>query len=139
MSNRYSLALFIVPSNEASHCMFRYNEVELNFIFGGTTFSYIFNYGIAPWFKSYLFKVCNKLFTFFYFVIDESLNSTIKKCQIDVAVRFWNDKKYQAETRYCNLQYCARPNASNLKEATLESVKYLDEVNFLQLNTNGPM
>ena len=57
-------------------------------------------YGLAPYFKKKLLKKIN--FSFFYYSVsfDESFNSELQKCQMDINVHYWDTKKNTAVTRY---------------------------------------
>ena len=43
-------------------------------------------------------------------------------CQMDVAVRFWNDKTGLAETKYFDSQFLRRPTAQNLCDSLYKSM-----------------
>ena len=75
---------------------------------------------------------------YFSLSFDESLNSILQKCQMDVNIRIWNEKTNLAETRYFDSHFIERPNADNLLERIQESTKTLNEECFLQLSMDGP-
>ena len=62
---------------------------------------------------------------------DESMNSVLQNEQTDVAIRFWNNSKKQAETRYLTSEFLHRPNAENLVNSLSYSLKHLDQQNLL--------
>ena len=68
-------------------------------------------YGIAPEFKKMLFCYVNQS-PYFSISYDESLNSELQMCQMDVALRFWNEKNGQVERKY-DFQFPACANAEN--------------------------
>ena len=68
---------------------------------------------------------------FFSISFDESLNSELQMCQMDVALRFWNKKKGQVETKYYDSQFLTHPNAENLYSSLERSMKGLDKVKIL--------
>ena len=117
--------------------MFAGNEVAEKFSLGKTKSRYTMIYGIAPVFKKELLFDVNRS-PFFTISFDESLNSELQMCQMDVALRFWNEKKGQAETKYYDSQFLSRPNAENLYAGLETSMKGLDKANLLQLAMDGP-
>lgn len=59
-------------------------------------------------------------------------------CQMDVTLRFWNKKKGQVETKYCDSQFLTRSNADNLYSSLETSIKGLDKAELLQLAMGEP-
>ena len=117
--------------------MFAGHEVTEHFSLGKTKSRYTMLYGIAPEFKKMLLYDVNQS-PFFSILVDESLNSELQMCQLYVALRFWNEKKDQAETKYYDSQFLTRPNAENLYSGLETSMKGLDKVKLLQLAMDGP-
>ena len=75
----------------------------------------------------------------FYSVsFDESFNSELQKCQMDINVRYRYTKKNIAVTRYFDSAFLDCPNASNLLDSLQESTKPLLGEKFLQLAMDGP-
>ena len=75
----------------------------------------------------------------FYSVsFDESSNSELQKCQMDINVRYWDTEQNVAVTRYFDSAFLDRPNASNLLESLQESTKPIPGEKFLQLAMDGP-
>ena len=71
-------------------------------------------------------------------LFDESMNSVLQNEQMDAAIRFWNNSKNQAETRYLTSEFLHRPNAENLVKSLSSALKHLDQQNLLQLSMDGP-
>ena len=94
-------------------------------------------YMVAPEFKRVLLYDVKSL-PFFTVSFDESLNTDIQICQMDVAVRFWNEKTGLAGTKYFNTQFLRRPTAENLLDGLYESMNELEKNKLLQLAWNGP-
>ena len=46
---------------------------------------------------------------------------------MDVSIRFWNNSKRQAETRYLRSEFLHRPNAENLANLLSSALKHLDQ------------
>ena len=57
---------------------------------------------------------------------------------MDVAIRFWNNSKKQAETRYLTSEFLHRPNAEKLVNSLSSALEHLDQQNLLQLSMDGP-
>ena len=70
-------------------------------------------YGVAPEFKKILLYNVNQS-PFISISFDENLNSELQMCQMDVALRFWNEKKGQVQTKYYDFQSLTRSAAENL-------------------------
>ena len=65
------------------------------------------------------------------------MNSVLQNEQMDVAIRFWNNSKKQAETWYLTSEFLHRPNAENLVNSLSSALKHLDQQNLLQLSMDG--
>ena len=89
--------------------IFAGHEVAEHFSLGKIKSRYTILYGIAPELKKMLLHDVNYS-SFFSISFDESLNSELQMCQMNTALRFWNEKKGQAETKYS--QFLTRPNAA---------------------------
>ena len=59
-------------------------------------------------------------------------------CQMDAAVRFWNDKTGLAETKYFDSQFLRWPSAQNLFDSLYESMSKPEKNKLLQLAMDGP-
>ena len=57
---------------------------------------------------------------------------------MDVNIRFWNDHKKIVESAYLTSRMLMRPNAPNLLDEILISIKELDKNKFLHLAMDGP-
>ena len=86
--------------------MFKDSKIAQSFKLGKTKCSYVIFYGIAPYFKDLLMSVLEIMaFVVILFDVDEVFNSSIKKDQMDMHVRFWNDSNSQVRTRYLNSEF----------------------------------
>ena len=72
--------------------------------FGKTKCSYFIDYGLAPYIKEQLGKYISSS-PLYVVSFDESMNSVFQNDQMDVAMRFWNNSKKQAETRYLTSEF----------------------------------
>ena len=104
----YNLCSYLAPLFQR---VFAGHEVTGHFVLGKTKSRYTMLYAIAPEFKKMLFYYVNQS-PYFSISYDESLNSELQMCQMDVALRFWNEKNGQAEKKY-DFQFPACANAEN--------------------------
>ena len=118
--------------------MFPDSAIPGKFCLGKYKAIYIIIYGIYPVFKQKMKSVINSS-PWYSVSFDESLNKNQQKSQIDVNLRYWNDKKNTAET-YLDSKPLLRPNAEILKceSITVASITCLDMAKFLQLSMDGP-
>ena len=70
----------------------------------GKTKCYFIDYGLAPYIKEQLGKYISSS-PLYVVSFDESMNSVFQNDQMDVAIRFWNNSKKQAETRYLTSEF----------------------------------
>ena len=94
-------------------------------------------YEIAPYCKTKLLGQINSS-PQFSLSFDESLNTALQKCQMDVNIRFFDNTTNMAVTRYLDSKFLERPNADNLFTCIRESTSGLLESKFLQLSMDGP-
>ena len=90
--------------------MFPDSEIVSQYTLGKTKTRYTVIYGIASEFKKQLIYKINAS-PFYTVSFHESLNSQVQKSQMDVGVRYWNNRKKIAETRFFDLKFMRRPNA----------------------------
>ena len=67
--------------------MFPDSEISFNLRLCKTKCAYLMNYGIARHFKRNLLKFINNS-SFYSLSFDESLNSSLQSCQIDINIRY---------------------------------------------------
>lgn len=81
--------------------MFKDSKIVQNFKLGKTKCSYVICHGLVPYFWESLAEQLLKVpFIVTMFNQNESSNSTVKKSQMDLEVRFWNEEKGQVDTCY---------------------------------------
>ena len=117
--------------------MFSCSDVAHQFSLGKTKVCYMILYGIAPYCKAELLGQINSS-PQFSFSFDESLNTALQKCQMDINMRFFNNTTNMVVTRYLDSKFLERPNADNLFTCIHESISGLSESKFLQLSMDGP-
>ena len=59
-------------------------------------------------------------------------------CQMDVVLRFWNEKKGQVETKYFDSRFLTHPNAKDLYSSAEISMKGLVKTKLFQFGMNRP-
>ena len=123
--------------NELFRSMFKDSEVAKSFQLSKTKCSYILNYGLAPYFKDILLKEIKES-DCFGVSFDESMNKVLQEEQMDVQIRYWNETTKQVDTRYIDSQFLRRPNAQNLFDCLIASLKDLPYKRLLQLSMDGP-
>ena len=110
--------------SELFSVMFPGSEVAQKFSMRKTKSRYMIIYGLGPYFKKELLKKINSsLFDSVSF--DESFNSELQKCQMNINVRYWDTKKNIAVTCYFDSAFLDCPNTSNLLDSLQESTKRL--------------
>ena len=99
MVNQHLSYSLLSHVSELFSAMFPDSEDAQKFSMGKTKSRYMIIYVLAPYFKKELLKKIN--FSLFYSVsFDESFNSELQKCQMDINVHYWDTKKNTAVTRY---------------------------------------
>jgi len=102
-----------------------------------TKCGYFINHGLAPHFEELLLQDV-KTRPFYVLSFDESLSEFIQKEQMDLQIRYWNNKQNMVLTRYLDSYFLQRPNAKNLCDALLSALKDLDPKQLGQLSMDGP-
>ena len=91
----------------------------------------------CPEFKKQLIYDINAS-PFYTASFDESLNSQVQMSQMDVGVRYWNNRKNIAETHYFDSKFMRQPNADVLLKNLDESISSVNRGQFLQLTMDAP-
>ena len=117
--------------------MFPDSEIPSQFTLGKTKARYTMLYRIAPEFKKQLIYDINAS-PFYIVSFDESLISQVQMSQMDVGVRYWNNRKNIAETRYFDSKFMRQPNADVLLKNLDESISSVNRGQFLQLTMDAP-
>ena len=87
------------PLKNLFKVMFPDSAVPETFSLGKDKARYMIIYGIAPTFKQKLRNMINTS-PWYSVSFDENLNKEQQKCQMDINIRYWNDKRNIAETAY---------------------------------------
>ena len=123
--------------NELFEIMFPGSKVAKSFQLSKTKCGYFITYGLAPYVKELLMKKIQSS-PFFVRSFDESLNIIIQKEQMDFEVRFWDNEKKKVCTRYHGSKFVQRPNAKNICDVLISSLKDLSAERLIQLSMDGP-
>lgn len=117
--------------------MFPDSEIAQKFALGSTKTSYVINYGLAPYFKE---SLRNEVKAAKHFVVcfDEALNKVAQKGQMDIVVRFYDEKAGEVRTRYFNSAFLGRAQATDLLQKFLEGLEDLSCQKILQVLMDGP-
>ena len=117
--------------------MFPDSEIASQFTLGKTKARYTMLYRIAPEFKKQLIYDINAS-PFYIVSFDDSLISQVQMSQMDVGVRYWNNRKNIAETHYFDSKFMRQPNADVLLKNLDESISSVNRGQFLQLTMDAP-
>ena len=93
---------------------------------------FIINFGIGPYFQS-LLDLALKEAPYFVCSFDESYNSTIKKGQRDMIVRFWDDSTNIVSTRYYNSEFLGKVTDVDVHSKFQSYAKSLDASKMIQV------
>ena len=136
VNNHFSLRSCL-GLNEIFKEMFPDSDIAKSFKLSKTKCGYVINYGLAPYFRDLLVEMISSS-PFYVVSFDESMNKILQNEQMDIQVRFWDDKCKQVRTRYLTSIFLNRPNAKNLLLGLQESLKAFGQERFLQLSMDGP-
>jgi len=123
--------------NELFKVMFSDSEVAKQFLLSRTKCTYVINHGLAPHFKSVLIDDIQKS-PFYTISFDESLNKKLKRGQMDILIRYWNDESKYSETRYLDSQFLGGANAQQILESFNNGIKSMDARRNIQISSDGP-
>lgn len=102
-----------------------------------TKIAYTILYGLAPYFRTKLYDMCNKC-SHFVVGFDESLNKVTQKGQMDLTIRFWNEENSEVSTRYLGSVFLGHSTAVDLLNGFLSGLDQLDINKLLQVSLDGP-
>ena len=117
--------------------MFPDSNIAQKYQMGKAKLAYVINFGLEPYFRNMLIYDVNTS-PFFSISLDESLNECFQNCQMDVSLRYFNEKKNQADVRYFDSKFLGHPNAKNLLASLTQSIEKLCPNKLIQLAMDGP-
>ena len=95
------------------------------------------NFGIAHYFQEISRKEkINALV--FSLLIDESVNHILQNEQLNIHIRFWDDSKCMAMTRYFYSHFLRPPNADNIVTKLQQSLQKLVAEKIIPFSMDGP-
>ena len=95
--------------------MFSYTLIAENFGISKTKCSHLINHGFAVYFKEKLVKTV-KYLACLVISYDKILNKILQEEQMDLSVRFWDDKSGKMITKYFDSQFLSRLSGNLLYE-----------------------
>lgn len=119
--------------------MFPDSEIASRFGMQKDKNSYVVTYGLGPYFQNQLSSIVQKC-PFFAISFDESLNKISQLGQMDIVVRFWNDEKNQADTRFLTSVFLGHATSDDLLHAFTSALSQhnLNIKRMLQVSMDGP-
>lgn len=118
--------------NELFATMFKDSKIAQSFKCGSTKCSYIINFGLAPYFLS-LLEQSLKDTPYHVRCFDESYNNSIKKGQMDMHIRYWNQISSSVSTRYYNSVFLTKASAADILEKFESCSKDLNANKMIQV------
>ncbi|XP_065665582.1 uncharacterized protein LOC136087006 [Hydra vulgaris] len=113
--------------------MFPDSKIANNFSCGRTKSGYIVTHGLAPYLKKILLGDLNKLDNFVC-LFDESYNKVVKKGQMDLHVRYWNEESNTVCTRYYTSEFMGKAAAPDILNMFKSCMIGLNDEKMLQAN-----
>lgn len=98
---------------------------------------YVINFGLAPYFRSHLFRDISNSFYVLHF--DETTTNQVKK-QFDLHISYWSQSTEKVITSYCHSEFLGHAEAKVIVEIILKfiSTNSLDSGKLLQCSMDGP-
>lgn len=115
--------------------MFPDSQIAANMSVGRDKAGYVIKYGLAPHFHEELRSETNGPFAVAF---DESLNKVCQRGQMDVVVRYWDQKANKACSRYWGSGFLGKGASSNLLQTFLDTTTELKLRKVIQLSMDGP-
>ena len=116
--------------------MFPDSAIAQSYSLARSKFGYVI-YGIADYFKDKLTSAINDS-PYFSVSFDESLNTVVQKCQMDIVIKYWDVKKSTAASRYFTSKFMGHSTAEHLKTTFLSVLDELDYGKMVQISMDGP-
>ena len=123
--------------SELFSVMFNDSNIAKDFSLGKTKLSYNICYGIAPHCRGMLID-CLKEVPFYSLSFDESYNNALKKGQMDLHVRYWEDTKNIVVTRYLDSSFMGKSSAQDVYTHFKLCAKSLEDAKYLPISSDGP-
>ena len=98
---------------------------------------YVVNYEVAPYVKNIL-EDDVKNSDWHVVSFDESMNDVTHTSEMDICLRFWNEKTNKVQDRYWNSDFLGHTTHQDLHDALQEGLKSFDMGKMVQLSMDGP-
>lgn len=121
----------------AMKSMFEDSNTAKNISLQRTKLTYLINCGLARYFSSELHDLLVEC-DYYSIAFDESLNKICQKEQMDIHVRFWNEKENGVVSRYLTSVFLGHSTALDLVEALEKAINKLNTRRILQISMDGP-
>ena len=107
------------------------------FQLGPSKLKYITNFGIAPYFKSVLLERIKES-SCSVISYNESLNKKTQSSEMDLLVRYFDEKEERVKTRYLDSEFLGHGASIDIKRNFDETVKDLNPNKLIQIGMDGP-
>ena len=114
-------------------CMFPDSKIAKDFSCGRTKCGHLLTHSLAPHFKKLLVEDLNELDNFVS-LFDESYNKIVKKGQMDLHIRFCNEKSNAVYTS----EFIGKAAAPDILKMFKSCMTGLNDEKMLQVSMNGP-
>ena len=95
------------------------------------------NFGLAPYFQEFIQLILTDA-SFYVPCFDEGHNSTLKKGQMDLHVRFWDNSSNIVQTRYLISCLMGKATAQDVYDNFKECFTSVDDKKIIQVSSDGP-
>ena len=95
------------------------------------------NFALAPYFQEFIQLILTDA-SFYVPCFDESHNSTLKKGQVDLHVRFWDNSSNIVQTRYLISCLMGKATAQDVYDNFKECFTSVDDKKIIQVSSDGP-
>lgn len=123
--------------NKVLQTMFPDSEIAKKMQLGPDKMAYIVKFGLAEYFRSILIEEA-KMADCFVLAFDEALNKINQRGQMDVYIRFWDNKRSRVTSRYLNSAFLGHATADDLVDHFLASAKGVNMKRLVQVSMDGP-
>ena len=120
---------------EIFRLMFSDSKIASQFSCGEKKAAYLTTFGLGPYFADQLFKNLQSK-PAYVLLFDETLNEDLQEKQLDVYVRFWEDR--QVVTRFLHSEFLGHATAQDLHDKLTPLLARLSHQKLLQLSMDGP-
>ena len=117
--------------------MFPGSEVASRFKCGPKKCHYLITFGLSPYFRGQIIKAIREA-PCYVVSFDESMNRVTKNEQMDLVVRFWDDKLSQVASRYLGSEFLGHTRSEDLLGKFKQGISELNMNLLLQVSMDGP-